>query len=114
MNVLSYKQGTERDLDRLEGLLQSGQKLQVLFCELPSNILLSSIDLRRLRTLANQHNFIIACDDTVAGFVNLDALPFVDVMVSSLTKTFSGSSNVTGGRSVYSIENCRFHSLFVL
>lgn len=38
----------------------------------------------------------------MAGFVNLDAIPCVDVMISSLTKTFSGSSNVTGGRSVIS------------
>jgi cystathionine gamma-synthase len=37
---------------------------------------------------------------TVAGFVNLDAIPYVDVMISSLTKTFSGTSNVTGGRLV--------------
>ncbi|OQE73019.1 hypothetical protein PENNAL_c0091G04427 [Penicillium nalgiovense] len=65
--------------------------------EFPSNILLSSPDLRRIHALADRFDFIVACDDTVAGFVNLDAIPCVDVMISSLTKTFSGSSNVTGG-----------------
>jgi cystathionine gamma-synthase len=71
-----------------------------LFCELPSNILLSSPNVRRVKDLADKFGFIVACDDTVAGFVNLDAIPYVDVMITSLTKTFSGSSNVTGGRLV--------------
>ena len=87
-------------MDRLENVLQSDQQIEALFCELPSNILLSSPNLRRIRALADKFGFIVACDDTVAGFVNLDAIACVDVMVSSLTKTFSGSSNVTGGRSV--------------
>ncbi|KAL4798542.1 pyridoxal phosphate-dependent transferase [Aspergillus venezuelensis] len=95
--VLSYKFGDEKELTDLTKSLRSGRKVHALFCEFPSNILLSSPDLQKLRELADEHGFIIACDDTVAGFVNLDALPFVDVMVSSLTKTFSGKSNATGG-----------------
>ncbi|KAL5003211.1 pyridoxal phosphate-dependent transferase [Aspergillus recurvatus] len=94
---LSYKLGNEEELQCLEEALRLGQPVHALFCELPSNILLSSPDLRRLRGLADRYGFIVVCDDTVAGFVNLDALPLVDVMVSSLTKTFSGASNVTGG-----------------
>ena len=97
-NVLSYKYGTEQDLDELDTLIQSGQiQVQALFCEIPSNILLSSVNLHKIRALADKHGFIVACDDTVAGYVNLDALPYVDVMITSLTKTFSGASNVTGG-----------------
>ncbi|KAJ5407527.1 hypothetical protein N7465_008811, partial [Penicillium sp. CMV-2018d] len=96
-NALSFKHGTEKELDQLEGILLSGQRIHTLFCELPSNIKLSSPNLHRICALANQYGFIVACDDTVAGYVNIDALPYVDVMISSLTKTFSGSSNVTGG-----------------
>ncbi|KAJ5093187.1 pyridoxal phosphate-dependent transferase [Penicillium angulare] len=96
-NILSFKDGTETDLDQLENMLQFGQQIHALFCELPSNIKLSSPNLRRIRALADEYNFIVACDDTVVGYVNIDALPYVDVMMSSLTKTFSGSSNVTGG-----------------
>lgn len=81
----------------MEKLIQSGQQVHALFCELPSNILLSSINLVNIRALADKYGFIVVCDDTVAGYVNLDALPYVDVMVTSLTKTFSGASNVTGG-----------------
>ena len=84
-------------MDRLEALLESGQQIHALFCELPSNITLASPNLRRIRALADQYGFVVACDDTVAGYVNIDALPYVDVMMSSLTKTFSGASNVTGG-----------------
>lgn len=96
-NFLSYKYGTDDELGHLEKLIQSGQQVHALFCELPSNILLSSIDLLKIRALADKYSFIVVCDDTVAGYVNLDALPYVDVMVTSLSKTFSGASNVTGG-----------------
>lgn len=84
-------------MDHLENALQSGLEIEALFCELPSNILLSSINLHQIRTLADKYGFIVACDDTVAGFVNIDAMRYVDVMISSLTKSFSGFSNVTGG-----------------
>ena len=99
-NILSFKDGTEKELDQLESMLQSGQRIHTLFCELLSNIKLSSPNLHRINALADQYGFIVTCDDTVAGYVNIDALPYVDVMMSSLTKTFSGNSNVTGGRYV--------------
>jgi len=107
-NVLSFKYGTEKELDQLESMLLSGQRIHTLFCELPSNIKLSSPNLHRIRALADQYGFIVACDDTVAGYVNIDALPYVDVMISSLTKTFSGGSNVTGGSLVIN-PNSRYY-----
>ncbi|KAJ5267580.1 hypothetical protein N7478_010388 [Penicillium angulare] len=96
-NILSFKEGTETELDQLESILQSGQRIHALFIELPSNIKLSSPNLHRIRALADEYNFIVACDDTVVGYINIDALPYVDLMMSSLTKAFSGNSNVTGG-----------------
>lgn len=36
-------------------------------------------------------------DETIAGFVNVEVLPLADIVVSSLTKVFSGDSNVMGG-----------------
>ncbi|KAK5994563.1 putative cystathionine gamma-synthase [Cladobotryum mycophilum] len=95
--VLSYKMGTEEELDQLESMLESGRLIDALFCELPSNIKLSSPNLKRIHSLATKYDFIVACNDTVAGYINIDALSYVDVMMSSLTKTFSGASNVTGG-----------------
>ena len=44
---------------------------------------------------------MIVVDETIAGFVNVEVLPLADVVVSSLTKVFSGDSNVMGGRLVH-------------
>lgn len=111
---LSYKYGSEEELDRLEALLQSGQKIRALFCELPSNITLASPNLQRIRTLADKYGFVVACDDTVAGYVNIDALPYVDVMMSSLTKTFSGASNVTGGGLVLNSHSRHYDTMHAI
>ncbi|KAI1663431.1 Cystathionine gamma-synthase [Pyrenophora tritici-repentis] len=94
---IGYKRGTDQDLEDFIGRLKAGERIGALFCELPSNVFLSSVPLQRLRSLADEYDFILACDDTVAGFVNLDLMPYVDVMLTSLTKMFSGASNVTGG-----------------
>lgn len=98
--TISYKAGNSSDLDALESLLESGHQVHVLVCELPSNVTLSCPDIHRIRELADRYGFIVVCDDTVAGFVNIDVLPYADVVVTSLTKGFSGTSNVTGGRYV--------------
>lgn len=96
--VLSYKLTTEQELDELEALLANGTKLTALFCELPSNIKFSSPNLPRIHAMARKYDFIVACDNSVVGHRAIDALPYVDVMITSLTKSFSGFSNVTGGR----------------
>lgn len=95
---IGYKRGTEQDLQDLTQRLEAGERIGALSCEIPSNIFLSTMALPRLRALADEYGFMIACDDTVAGFVNLDLMPYVDVMLTSLTKSFSGASDVTGGR----------------
>lgn len=97
-----FGNGDDADLDRLESLLSSPEtpKIRALFCEFPSNPLLRSVNLRRLRELGNHHEFVIVVDETVGNFVNVEILPYVDILVSSLTKVFSGSANVMGGRYV--------------
>ncbi|UZJ52962.1 hypothetical protein CBS101457_002282 [Exobasidium rhododendri] len=91
-----FGQGDEEELMKLEKLLET-EKITALFCEFPSNPLLRSPDLARLRQLANQHNFLIVVDETVGNFVNVRVLPFADVVVSSLTKLFTGEANGMGG-----------------
>ena len=73
------------------------QPILSLFCEFPSNPLLRSPDLQRLKELADEYGFHVVIDETVGGFVNVECLPFADIVVSSLTKIFSGDSNVMGG-----------------
>jgi len=87
------------DLNSLEMLLDSGEKVLALFCEFPSNPLLVSPDLKRLRQLADKHDFAIVIDETIGNFINTAVLDCADIVVSSLTKIFSGGSNVMGGRS---------------
>lgn len=88
--------GTSKDIDKLRSLLQS-QRISAVFCESPTNPLLTLPDLAALRRLADQHNFILVIDDTLAACINEDVLPFADVVVTSLTKYFSGYGDVLAG-----------------
>ena len=93
-----YGNGSSEDLKDLESRLEQGEQYLALFCEFPSNPLLKSPNLRQIRTLADKFNFAVVVDETVGNFLNVRVLPYADVVVSSLTKIFSGDSNVMGGR----------------
>lgn len=97
-----YGHGTDEDLDDLEKKLKEGEKVIGLFCEFPSNPLLKSPDLIRIRKLANEYGFAVVVDETVGNFLNVSVLPYADIVVSSLTKVFSGDSNVMGGGYIFS------------
>ena len=95
---VSGKYTVDRYLDDLEKRLESGEKYLALFTEFPGNPLLKSPDLRRIRELADKYDFLVVIDETVGNFLNVNVLPYADVVASSLTKVFSGDSNVMGGR----------------
>lgn len=95
---LFYGRGSSEDLDDLERRLLGGEKFLALFCEFPGNPLLMSPDLARIRKLADKYEFAVVVDETIGNFLNVNVLPYSDVVVSSLTKVFSGDSNVMGGR----------------
>ena len=82
----------------MEQALESGERVLALFCEFPSNPLLVSPDLRRIRTLADKYDFAVVVDETIGNFINIAILDCADIVVSSLTKIFSGDANVMGGR----------------
>lgn len=99
-----FGHGLDSDIDQLEALLEAETKsnpstppILALFTEFPSNPLLRSADLPRLRKLADKYDFLIVIDETIGNFINVQVLPYADVVVSSLTKVFSGASNVMGG-----------------
>ncbi|KAI9844484.1 MAG: hypothetical protein M1837_005567 [Sclerophora amabilis] len=94
---LFYGHGSSDDLDDLEKRCHQGEKYLALFCEFPGNPLLKSPDLRRIKTLADRYDFAVVVDETVGNFMNVHVLPHADFVVSSLTKVFSGDSNVMGG-----------------
>jgi cystathionine gamma-synthase len=87
------------DVRKLEAIAQS-EPILAVYIEVPSNPLLKTINLQELRSVANTHGFPIIADDSIGNFCNIDVLSgrdSADVLVSSLTKTFSGRGNVMGG-----------------
>lgn len=95
---LFYGHGSPTELAQLESLLDEGSRFSALFCEFPSNPLLKSVDLSRIHYLARKYGFAIVLDDTIGNFVNVSVLEYVDILVTSLTKIFSGDGNVMAGR----------------
>ncbi|EJS43093.1 str2p [Saccharomyces arboricola H-6] len=90
-------QGDSTSMDALKKILHSGEQILAVFIEAPSNPLLKMGDLQELKKLSDLYSFYIVVDETVGGFVNIDVLPYADIVCSSLTKIFSGDSNVIAG-----------------
>ena len=109
--ALFYGHGNNDDLNDLERRLEAGEKFTSLFTEFPSNPLLNTPDLQRIRKLATKYNFAVVVDETVGNFINTNVLPYADVVVSSLTKIFSGDSNVMGGSMVLNPQSPMYGEL---
>ncbi|KAK2747267.1 hypothetical protein FQN57_002165 [Myotisia sp. PD_48] len=99
--VLFYGRGLPDELDDLEKRLESGERYLALFTEFPGNPLLRTPDLERIYALAAKYDFAVVVDESVGNFINVNVLPYADVVVSSLTKVFSGDSNVMGGSAIF-------------
>jgi cystathionine gamma-synthase len=101
LTVPGYHIFTNDSIDDLEHLLREGTPerpaILALFTDVPGNPRLLTADLPRLRALADLYHFPIIIDETVGFYLNVQVLPFADIVVSSLTKTFSGFANVLGG-----------------
>jgi cystathionine gamma-synthase len=95
-----YQIFTNDTIDDLERLLKESTDrpaILALFTDVPGNPELRTADLPRLRALADLYHFPIIIDETVGHHLNVQVLPFADVVVGSLTKVFSGLANVLGG-----------------
>ncbi|OCK82085.1 cystathionine gamma-synthase, converts cysteine into cystathionine, partial [Lepidopterella palustris CBS 459.81] len=96
--------GTPEELDQLEAHLKEkaieGKQVQAVWAEYPSNPLLITPDLGRLRKLADEYHFVLIIDDTIGSFCNVDVLGAADIVVTSLTKTFSGYADVLAASAV--------------
>ena len=76
-------------LDRLEPA--------AVIVELPSNPLLRCVDLPAVAKLAHARGIPLIADDTIGTGINLEALPYADLIFTSLTKSFSGRGDVMAG-----------------
>lgn len=98
-----YGFGTDDELDQFEHLLvsksteSSEPPVQAVWCECASNPLLRTVDLDRIRRLADKYGFVVVVDDTIGSSANVDVLGVADIVATSLTKTFSGYADVMGG-----------------
>lgn len=106
-----YGHASSEELDDLERLLKDGQRFLALFVEFPGNPLLTCPDLKRIRKLADEFNFAVVIDETIGTFANVNVLQYADIVVSSLTKIFSGGSNVMGGCTVLNPEGKHYRLL---
>ena len=65
--------------------------------ELPSNPLLRCVDLPMVSEIAHSRGIPLIADDTIGTGININALPYVDLIFTSLTKSFAGRGDVMGG-----------------
>ena len=101
--VTFFGKGNMQDLANLEKMLDAKpNSVSVLFTELPSNPLLNCPDLHKLRELSIKHDFVLAVDDTISNFLNVDLVEsgLADVVCTSLTKLVSGRGDAIAGSCV--------------
>jgi cystathionine gamma-synthase len=54
---------------------------------------------------------LLVVDETIGSFCNIDVLPVADVVITSLTKSFSGYANVMGGAAVLNPSSAHYSAL---
>ena len=84
-------------VDSLQDLVEGGESLCGVYCEVPSNPLLRSADLTRISSVLAGTDIPLVVDDTVATNVNVDVFKYADLATTSLTKYYSGVGDVIAG-----------------
>ena len=85
-----------QSLAEVEAALDHLQPAAVIV-ELPSNPLLRCVDLPGVSALARSRGIPVIADDTIGTGINLNALPYTDLIFTSLTKSFAGRGDVMAG-----------------
>jgi cystathionine gamma-synthase len=81
---------------RLRDLL-GRETLAACVCEIPSNPLLGSADLRQITPILREHRVPLVADDVVSTPANIDLRNHADLIPTSLTKFIAGTGDVMGG-----------------
>lgn len=86
------------DKPAIEALFRAHEsEIAAIVTEVPTNPLLQVPDLEHLRQLCEREEVIRIVDPSLAGVVNLDILPWCDVLVTSLTKYAAHCGDVMMG-----------------
>lgn len=80
----------------VEALLAT-EDVSGVICEFAGNPLLTSVDIIRLSSVLRRKGVPLIVDETLGTFVNVDLLPYVDALITSLTKYVAGAGDVMGG-----------------
>ncbi|MFL2483236.1 MAG: PLP-dependent transferase [Verrucomicrobia bacterium] len=95
--VIFLPSADSESITKLKDIIDKGELLCGIYCEVPSNPLLRSADLAAIKSIVNSCNTPIVVDDTVATNVNVNVLKYADVVTTSLTKYYSGAGDVIAG-----------------
>ena len=98
------------DITILENLLQQ-ETIAGVYCEIPSNPLMRSVNLAKLSDLLKFSGVPLIVDDTIGTCINIDVSRFADVVTTSLTKYFSGVGDVIAGSMLINNKS-RFYARF--
>tara|TARA_B100000700_G_C14983260_1_gene827469 strand:- start:253 stop:1725 length:1473 start_codon:yes stop_codon:yes gene_type:complete len=81
------------------------KKPSAVIVEIPSNPLLRCVDLPLIAKLAHSRNIPVIVDDTVGSSLNVNTIPYADLIFSSLTKSFAGRGDILAGSLIISPES---------
>lgn len=85
-----------KEIDLLFTLVEQ-EKISAVFAEFPTNPLLQSIDLYKISQKLRKHKIPFIIDNTIATWLNVNLTEIADIIVTSLTKFFSGVGDVMAG-----------------
>lgn len=86
------------NLDELEKFLkENGLKISAIVTEVPTNPLVQTANLEKLKFLCKKYNIPLIVDSTFATPYNLNLNSFADIYVESLTKFACGNADVLMG-----------------
>jgi len=86
------------DRDAIEAVFaEHGPRLAGVITELPNNPLVQTLDIEHLCELCLKHGVVRLFDPSLAGVVNVDVLPYTDLMPVSLTKYAANRGDIMIG-----------------
>lgn len=109
----SYVIHNATDLQDLERFLkQNSQQVAGIITECPTNPLLLVPDYEKLKSIVDRYEIPLIADISVAGSAVIDVLPYVDVIVESLTKFACGNGDLMMGSVVFNQDSKWFSEIF--
>ncbi len=105
-----FPNGDADDFEKLEEVLSKEKSLGI-FCEFPGNPIVRDINIKRLKILCRKHTIPLILDDTLGTFQNFRTFSIADIVVSSLSRFYSGKGDVPGGALIVHTDS-RFGQMF--